>query len=219
MEFKIILDFLKKLKKNNNREWFTDNKKKFEVAKDAFEPAVEILLNGISKFDKRIAEVTPKECIYRIYRDVRFSKDKTPYKTNFGAVMGAGGRKTTSAFYYIQVEPGDNSFIAGGLYMPEGEKLKKIRQEIDYNANDFKKILNKKSFKQYFPQIEGEKLKKAPKGYAPDDPNIELLKHKSYVVMHQFTDAQIMDDAFTKECIKMYKEMKPFNDFLHVAIS
>lgn len=219
MEFKIILDFLKKLKKNNNREWFTDNKKKFEAAKDAFEPAVERLLDGIGKFDKRIAEVTPKECIYRIYRDVRFSKDKTPYKTNFGAVMGEGGRKTTSAFYYIQIEPGDNSFIAGGLYMPEGEKLKKIRQEIDYNANDFKKILNKKSFKQYFPQIEGEKLKKAPKGYAPDDPNIELLKHKSYVVMHQFTDAQIMDDAFTKECIKMYKEMKPFNDFLHVAIS
>ena len=219
MEFKIILDFLKKLKKNNNRDWFADNKKKFVEAKDAFEPAVQKLIDGISKFDKSLAEVEAKQCIYRIYRDIRFSKDKTPYKTNFGAVMGKGGRKSTTAFYYIQVEPGDNSFIAGGLYMPEGEKLKKIRQEIDYNPDDFKKILNKKSFKQYFPEIEGEKLKKAPKGYAPDDPNIELLKHKSYIVVHRFTDAQVLNNDFTKDCIKMFKEMKPFNDFLNMAIS
>ena len=219
MEFKIILDFLKKLKKNNNREWFTENKKKFVEAKDAFEPVVQKLLDGISKFDKNLTEVEPKQCIYRIYRDIRFSKDKTPYKTNFGAVMGEGGRKSTKAFYYIQVEPGDNSFIAGGLYMPDGEKLKKIRQEIDYNGNDFKKILNKKSFREYFPEMEGEKLKKAPKGYAPDDPNIELLKHKSYIVVHRFTDAQLLADDFTKNCVKIFKEMKPFNDFLNVAIS
>lgn len=219
MEFKIILDFLKELKKNNNRDWFSDNKKKFVEAKDAFEPAVQKLIDGIGKFDKDLAEVTAKQCIYRIYRDIRFSKDKTPYKSNFGAVMGEGGRKSNKAFYYIQVEPGDNSFIAGGLYMPDGEKLKKIRQEIDYNGDDLKKVLNKKSFKGYFPEIEGEKLKKAPKGYSPDDPNIELLKHKSYIVVHRFTDAQMLDDNFTKDCVKMFKEMKPFNDFLNTAIS
>ena len=219
MEFKIILDFLKKLKKNNNREWFTENKAKFMAAKEAFEPAVQGLIDNISKFDKRLGDVQAKQCIYRIYRDIRFSKDKTPYKTNFGAVMGEGGRKSTKAFYYIQLEPGDNSFIAGGLYMPEADKLKKIRQEIDYNSDDLKKILNKKSFKEYFPQLEGEKLKKAPKGYSPDDPNIELLKYKSYIVVHRFKDAGVVADDFSKICVKIFKEMKPFNDFLNTAIS
>ena len=219
MEFKIILDFLKKLKKNNNRDWFTENKNKFVEAKEAFEPIVQGLIDNIAKFDKRFAEVEAKQCIYRIYRDIRFSKNKTPYKTNFGAVIGDNGRKSTNAFYYIQLEPDDNSFIAGGMYMPEAEKLKKIRQEIDYNADDLRKILNKKSFKQYFPEMEGEKLKKAPKGYAPDDPNIELLKHKSYIVVNRFTDADVLADDFATKCIKIFKEVKPFNDFLNVAIS
>lgn len=219
MGYKTTLDFLRQLKKNNNREWFTKNKPKFVTTREDFEAIVQLLLNGISKFDQRLENTTPKDCIYRIYRDVRFGKDKTPYKTNFGAVMAEGGRKSDKAFYYIQVEPGGNTFVAGGLYMPQGELLKKIRQEIDYNAKAFTKILNKKSFKDNFPEMEGEKLKKAPKGYAPDDPNIELLKHKSFIVVHRFADKEVLADDFNKNCIRLFKEMKPFNDFLNTAIS
>lgn len=219
MAYKNILDFLRQLKKNNNREWFTENKPKFIVAKDEFETETKTLLDGIAKFDAKLEGVQPKDCIYRIYRDVRFGKDKTPYKTNFGAVMAEGGRKSGKAFYYLQIEPGGNTFVAGGLYMPPADQLKKIRQEIDYNAEDLQKILKQNSFKQQFPTMEGDKLKKAPKGYSPEDPNIELLKHKSYIIVHRFTDKEILDASFNKTCIKLFKLMKPFNDFLNTAIS
>ncbi len=219
MAYKKVLDFLRQLKKNNDREWFTEHKSKFVAAKEDFEIMVQELLAGISKFDKKLEGVQPKDCIYRIYRDVRFGKDKTPYKTNFGSVMAEGGRKSGKAFYYMQIEPGGNSFVAGGLYMPPADQLKKIRQEIDYNAEDLLKILKNKSFKTDFPEMEGEKLKKAPKGYAPDDPNIELLKHKSYIVVHRFSDKEVLAEDFNKSCIKLFKKMKPFNDFLNTAIA
>ena len=219
MNTKLILQFLKTLQKNNNREWFHANKGKFEVAKTEFEIITATLIQGISKFDKVLTGVEPKQCIYRIYRDVRFGKDKTPYKTHVGALLADEGRKTSKAFYYIHLEPGGKTIVGGGLYMPQGEVIKKIRQEIDYNSAEFKKIINNKKFKTQFGELQGEKLKRAPKGYSPEDPNIELLKLKSYLAVHTFTDKEVTADNFIKDCISMYKTMKPLNDFLNVAVS
>ncbi len=218
MDFKIIFSFLKNVAKNNNREWFAENKQQYLVAKNAFETIVQKFLHEMEAIEPGLMDMQAKDCIYRIFRDIRFSKDKIPYKTNFGAVLGEGGRKTEKAFYYLQIEPGGKSFVAGGLWMPDADKLKKIRQEIDYNADKFRKVLNKPSFKQLFPTLEGHPLKRAPKGYAPDDPNIDLLKNKSFVVFYNVSDKKVNDPNFLKECMKAFKEIKPFNEFLNTAI-
>ncbi|MBK8413382.1 MAG: DUF2461 domain-containing protein [Bacteroidetes bacterium] len=135
---KRTLDFLKALKKNNNREWFDVNRSKYEEAKADFEKFVETLLPLLSKENSKLKDLKVKDCVFRIYRDVRFSKNKDPYKTNFGAYFVEGGKKSSKAGYYIQIEPG-NSFLAGGCWMPEAPVLKAIRQEIDYNLKDFEK--------------------------------------------------------------------------------
>ena len=213
---KKTFQFLKDLKKNNDRDWFKANKSRHDEAKADFEAFLGKLIPALAKFDNSIASLEPKKCIFRIYRDTRFSKDKTPYKTNLGAHLLAGGRKTEHgrAGYYIHLEPG-KSILAGGAYLPPAPWIKAIRQEIDYNAKDLKKILNSKSFKEYFGSIEGEKLKTAPKGYPKDHPEIELLKHKSLLAVHNLTDKQVLSDDFLKHTLKVFKTLKPFDDFLN----
>jgi len=216
---KTTLDFLKALKKNNNKEWFDKHREQYLAAKENVENLVGSTIQSFSKFDKRLIDLKPKDCVFRIYRDVRFSKDKQPYKTNMGASINPGGKKMEVAGYYLHLEPG-GCFLAGGRWMPSADHLRMIRQEIDYNGKEFKKILNDKSFKKYFGGLDPEfKLSRPPKGYDKNHPDIELLKMNSYLVLHSYKDAELLSKNFVGELTKGAKIMKPFLDFLNTAIS
>ena len=158
------IDFLKKLEKNNNKEWFDKNRKLYEAAKADYEAFVTAVYAELTKLEPRLAEHKAKDAIFRIFRDVRFAKDKSPYKANFGAYMSRGGKKSPDAGYYMHLQPGGKSFLAGGMWMPEGPVLKKVRQELDYNFKEFQGIINKASFKKLFTKWEGETLKTIPQG-------------------------------------------------------
>ena len=212
------LDFLKKLKQNNNREWFEKNKPVYNVAKKEFEEFISAIIAGISSFDPAVKHLEAKKCLFRINRDVRFAKDKSPYKSNFGAIISPGGKKSFSAGYYIHLEPG-NSFFAGGVYMPPAPELHAIRQEIDYNTKEFQKIILEKNFKKHFGKLdESDKLKTAPKGYAKDHPAIEILKNKSYIVVNEVQDDQILKADLLKYSLKVFKTLYPFDAFLRRAL-
>jgi uncharacterized protein (TIGR02453 family) len=215
-----ILKFLKAVGKNNNRDWFEKNKQTYLKAKEGFDDFLEGLHKDLVKFDESLASLNPRKAAFRIYRDVRFSKDKRPYKTNMGAGFSEHGKMDQEPGYYIHVEPG-KSFVAGGLYMPSPENLAKIRQEIDYNADKLLKILNNKKFKAHFPKgLEvWDKLKTMPKGYAKDHPHIDLLKNKSFVVSHSFNDSEVTKKDFSKKVAESCKLIKPLNDYLLEAIS
>ena len=219
MELKTILTFLKAIAKNNNREWFEKNKPKYLEAKLHFEDFLESLHKELLSFDDSLAGLNPRKQGFRIYRDVRFSKDKRPYKVNMGAGFSAHGKMDQEPGYYVHLEPG-KSFVAGGIYMPDAERLSKIRQEIDYNSKSFLKIINDKKFKKLFPSLDDfDKLKTAPKGYAKDHPHLDLLKNKSFVVSHRFTDADVTSKTFVKKVANTCKTLKPLNDFLTEAIA
>lgn len=215
-----ILKFLKAVGKNNNRDWFEKNKPTYLKAKEGFDDFLEGLHKELVRFDESLANVNPRKAAFRIYRDVRFSKDKRPYKTNMGAGFSEHGKMEQEPGYYIHVEPG-KSFVAGGLYMPSPENLAKIRQEIDYNADRLLKILKEKKFKSYFPKglDDWDKLKTMPKGYAKDHPYIDLLKNKSFTVSHEFNDADVTSKTFVKKVADGCKLIKPLNDYLLEAIS
>ncbi|MCX6291218.1 MAG: DUF2461 domain-containing protein [Bacteroidetes bacterium] len=218
---KSTLDFLKQLKKNNNKDWFDANKEKYLAAKQNIDAMTTELIRSFSSIDKNIAGLKAKDCVFRIYRDVRFSKNKSPYKTNMGAIINAGGKKMMTAGFYIHIEPG-KSFLAGGLWMPPSDQVKKIRQEIDYNGKQLRKILAQKEFKKYFGSLDDSeeyKLSRPPKGYDKDHPDVELLKLNSYIVWHEYNEKQIMSKTFLKEITKGAKTLKPFLDFLNTAIS
>ncbi len=217
---KSTLSFLKQLKSNNNKPWFDKNKDKYLNAKGDVEAFIEELIKSFTVFDKSLSGLTAKDCVFRIYRDVRFAKDKRPYKTNMGAGINAGGKKMEIAGYYMHLEPNGKSLIAGGRWMPDADHLKKIRQEIDYNGKEFRKILNNKDFKKYFGELDTEyKLSRPPKGYDKDHPDIELLKLNSYIVWHEYTDKEVLSKNFVKEVAKGAKIMKPLLDYLNTAIS
>lgn len=217
MNASLILTFLDDLAKNNTRDWFEANKTRYIEAKTIFEDMIQQYIDGIGKFDPGIATLQPKKCVFRIYRDVRFSKDKSPYKLNFGASMAEGGRKTANPGYYIHIKSGE-CFFGGGMYHPEAADLKKVRQEIDYNSKDFLGIVEQKKFKDTFGEIWGDRLKRAPKDYPEDHPQIEYMKLKDFVVLHKFDDDVFKKGDFIKEGINTYKMVKPFNDFLKAAI-
>ncbi|MCD4735822.1 MAG: DUF2461 domain-containing protein [Bacteroidales bacterium] len=156
-------EFLSELKKNNNRDWFTEKKNQYLSAKAEFESFIGDILLVSAQFDKSLAGIDVSKCVFRIYRDIRFSKDKTPYKTHFGAFMSRDGRKGKYAGYYIHLDPG-GSFIAGGVYKPDKDVLKSVRSEIYYNLSEFESILNEKRFKDIYAGLDGEKLVRPPKG-------------------------------------------------------
>lgn len=215
---KHTLLFLKKLKANNNRDWFEANRGSYEQAKAEFETFANALLDGVKKFDKGIdPALTAKQCMFRINRDVRFSKDKSPYKTNMGAAMAPGGRKSTTAGYYLHIEPG-KSFLAGGVYMPEPPQLQAIRQEIDYNGAPLVKLLKSANFKRYFKGLDEDgKLARPPKGYDESHPLIDLLKNKHFIVSHALTDAQVTDAKAVSYIVSGMKTMHPFLEYLRVT--
>lgn len=210
--------FLKKLEANNNRDWFEKNKPAYLKAKEEFEVFVQQIINGIAKFDKRISpDLQAKDCTFRIYKDVRFSKDKTPYKNNMGASINPGGKKSLVAGYYFHLQP-EGSFLAGGVYMPEPEMLNAIRQEIDYNSAPLLKILKSASFKKYFKGLDEEgALKTAPKGYDKEHPLIDLLRNRHFIASHAFTNKQVLDKNSAKEIVAGFKAMYPFLEYLRAA--
>lgn len=213
------LKFLKDLKKNNNKPWFDANRKIYESAKEDFHLLVAELIQGIAKFDTPIGDLTAKNCTFRINKDVRFSKDKTPYKTNLAAAFTAGGKKAEGAGYYFHCEPGQ-SFLAGGVYMPMPPELAKIRQEIDYSFAEWSKIINHKQFKKLFPGgIEGtQPLVRPPKGYDESNPAIEFLKMKGFIVTHPLTDSALQEKKTIKEILTAFEAMKPMIDFFNHAV-
>lgn len=213
----IVYDFLKELKVNNNRDWFSDNKPLFQQAKASFEDSIHEFITLINKIDSSIGLLEPKDCVFRIYRDTRFSKDKTPYKTNMGAYVVNGGRKSPRGGYYIHVEPGA-SFIAGGIYCPPSDVLKKVRKEVYNFIDEFKDIIYNKAFKQLFPELYQDKLKLAPKGFPKDFEDIDLLKYKSYIVSHSISDEEMVGEKGKAIISTAIKTLKPLNDFINRGI-
>jgi uncharacterized protein (TIGR02453 family) len=210
--------FLSDLDKNNNREWFLANKKRYEAAKKNFADFVDELIAGTAKFEPEVANFTAKDCMFRINRDVRFSANKAPYKNNMGAAISKGGKKMNFAGYYVHLQPGE-VFIAGGCWMPEGDNLKKIRDAIDYDYEKFDKIVNAKDAKNLFGGLSDEgRLKTAPKGYPKDHPGLEYLKNKSFVFYHKIDSKQVTSPEFSKTVISGFKALKPLCDFLNEAL-
>lgn len=215
----LILEFLRELKEHNNREWIEANRSFFDQAKEEFKGFVSLVLENLKEHDPTLEMLTAKDCIFRMNRDVRFSKDKSPYKTWMSAIMAEGGKKTMDSVYYLHLQPENESMIAGGMYQPPGDHLRKIRQEIDYNAGELNDIISAPAFKKYFSEIEGEKLSRAPKGYSPDHPNIEFLKLKSYLAIRKFPDQEVTSTGFISEIQESLRAVQPFNNFLNVAVS
>ncbi len=215
------LKFLKDLHKNNNREWFETNRKRFEDAKSDFEQFLSVLIGELTKLNKNFAGLEPKDCAFRIYRDVRFSKDKTPYKCNFSASIKEGGKKSGRCGIYLHIEPDGEwgNMAAGGFWQPEAPLLKSIRQEIEYHTDEFKKIISNKEFKKWFGELENEKLKNAPKGIEKDHPDVELFKYTSYIATHQIESKALLTKDLLKESLSTYKAMKPFLDFLNRSVA
>lgn len=215
---KSTLSFLKDLKLNNNRDWFIANKVRYEAAKENFTSFLQALIDGHSKVDKSIKGLEAKKCIFRINRDIRFSSDKSPYKTNFGASFSGAGKNMLEAGYYLHIE-GSKGFLAGGKWMPEAPQLAAIRQEIDYHSKEFHKIIGAKDFVSFYGGLsQEEKLKTAPKGYPKDHPDLELLKLKSFIVVHDFNASELTSPEFLNNCIYGCKLMMPLNSFLNKAI-
>ncbi len=214
---KSTITFLSDLTKNNEKEWFNSNRGRYLEARTNFESFVQALINEIAKFDPILKGLEAKTCMYRINHDIRFSNDKTIYKTYMGAFIVKGGKNNGDKYagYYVHVEPGNSSMIAGGAYIPPMPWLTAIREKIDEQGDKFLKILNNKDLKNIFGEIEGEKLKSAPKGFSKDHPNIELLRMKSYLVSRMISDREIISEGAFDLIIKGARAMKPLNDFLN----
>jgi uncharacterized protein (TIGR02453 family) len=212
---KELFDFLKELKVNNNKEWFDLNRKRYELLRSNFIEHIQLLINEIAKFDKSVSNLDAKKTIFRINRDIRFSKDKRPYKTNFGAYINGNGKKSAHAGYYIHFEP-EGTFIAGGMWQPESLILSKIRQEIDYNSKDFLSIVESKKIIEYFGGMQKtDILKTMPKGYDVSLKYSEYLRLKSFVLVKNYTQKQVFDKDFIKKTAVDFKVIYPFNNFLN----
>jgi uncharacterized protein (TIGR02453 family) len=210
---KSTFTFLTDLSQNNNREWFQENKGRFEAAKTDFLEFTTKLLVEMAKIQPDLNNTLAKDCIFRIYKDVRFSKDKSPYKNHFSAAFGPGGKKSNKIDFYFQLQPDGQSMLGGGMWQPTPEQLAAFRQEIDYNPSSIKDIIFKEPFKSNFPHIYGEKLKKAPKGYSPDHEDVELLKYKEMFFYKNYDD----EDLFSENAISLFMKdaviLKPFLDY------
>ncbi|MEI6086421.1 MAG: DUF2461 domain-containing protein [Bacteroidota bacterium] len=216
------LKFLQALKKNNSREWFDVNRKQYEFAKADFAALVDAIIYSFGKKDPSIAGLLAKECVFRINRDVRFSKNKDPYKTNMGASITAGGKKVMMAGYYFHLEPGGKSFVGGGLYMAEPDKLKKVRQEIDYGWAEFSKIIQNKKFKENYSDLdrsEGMSLVREPKGYEKDNPAIDYIKLKSWIALKPISDKELTEKELVKSITTSFEALYPLIVFLNTALS
>ncbi|MFT3979357.1 MAG: DUF2461 domain-containing protein [Ferruginibacter sp.] len=213
---KNILRFLSSIKKNNNKAWLDANRSLYDTSKEEFTAEVAEILKGIATFDNAYSNLTPKDCMFRLNRDIRFSKEKHPYKTNYAAYFNPAGKKGEGAGYYFHLEPG-KSFAAAGLWQPPTGHLANIRQEIDYNLAEWRKIVSNKKFREIFNQgfDKSESLVRAPKGYEENNPGIEFLKMKSFIVSRSFTDEELQDKNFSRQLVKTFESAKPLVDFIN----
>lgn len=211
---KSTFTFLKNLKKNNDRDWFNENKEKYTAAQQNVLEFVTELLAEMSKFDDNFAKLDPKKTLFRIYRDTRFSKDKSPYKTNFVASINGIGKKDGGAGYYLHISPGE-CFVAAGVYMCDSKKLKELRKEISVNADEFTSIIQDKNFRNF--EFNNEKLSRVPQGFEKDDPMAEYLKMKHLVVSQNIKDEDLMKPESVKLVAENFKKMSKFVDFLNAS--
>jgi uncharacterized protein (TIGR02453 family) len=214
---KELLEFLAQLKQNNHKEWFESQRNHYQNLRNEFTQTMEQIFPKLLAFDTSLKSVNPKGTMFRINRDIRFSKDKSPYKTNFGSYFAEGGTQSNLAGYYVHIEP-QNSFVGGGMYQPEAEELKKIRQEIDYHTEEFLGIIQESNFVKYFGTIQGEKLKNVPKGYDKEHIAGEYLKLKGFFVTATFTDTQLSQDDLVEQMADRFRAMYPLNVFLNRAV-
>lgn len=215
------LQFLKGLKKNNVKEWFDGHRKEYDAAKADFATLVNAIILRHGEKDISIADRPVKECLFRINRDVRFSKDKAPYKSNFGASIKRDGKKSLYAGYYLHIEPGGNSFIGGGLWMPEPDSLKKVRQEIDYCLEEFSGIVTHKKFVKIYNGLENGddlKLSRPPKGYDDSNPGIEYLKYKSFIASCAVSDEDITGKGLEKKVLEAFETIQPLLQFINRSL-
>ncbi|HWD86480.1 MAG TPA: DUF2461 domain-containing protein [Mucilaginibacter sp.] len=214
-------DFLRNLVENNNRDWFMAHKADHDRAKENVIEFAGELIKELSQIDPSLdRNLDPKKAVMRIYRDIRFSTDKTPYKNNFAiGRMTTSGNTVLHVGYYMHIQPG-GSFVAGGSWMPEADQLKKIRQEIDYNAAELKKIIDAPEFKKLFGEFRNqEQLKTVPQGYSPDNENIALLKLKCFVAETGFTDKEMQKEGIVQRIAEVCSKIYPLNIFLKNAVS
>jgi len=209
-----ILSFLEDLSTHNTKVWFDEHRPAYQTARDTFEQFVNLLIDNLSASDQ-LQGLSAKDCVARLNRDIRFSKDKSPYKTNLGAMIAPGGRKATRLGYHISLAPQAQSLVAGGLYMPTPEHLARFREAIDTQAEGFKKLTRARAFVEAFGAIAGERLKTAPQGYDRAHPEIELLQLKQVVVVHHFSDTGVLAPDFTGQVVAICRAMKPFLDYLN----
>lgn len=205
-------NFLEKLKQNNNRDWFTENKKEFDQENKASKAYFNEIGEALGKIDS-----IEKINVYRIYRDVRFSKDKTPYKRHFSASY-TRTKPMLRGGYYLHLEPG-NSFIGGGFWEPNKEDLQRIRKELELDASELREIINATEFKKYFGELVGDELKTAPKGFDKNHPDIDLIKKKQYLVVRKFSDKEVLSANFKEEAIATFAAMRPYFDYMSDVLS
>lgn len=215
---KKTLTFLKKIKKNNNTEWMHAHKEEYLEARKEFEFFVQELIVRLSQWDDRFETLEPKNAIFRFNRDIRFSDNKKPYKENFAAFFGIGGKKSPLPGYYISVSPKE-IFVGGGLWQPEADKLLQVRRYIRENGDELQKIESSKKFKSTYGGLSDEDtLKRAPKGFEIDHPYADYIKLKSFIASKEFTQADALSKGFGQKVDKVLKELKPLNDFLGEAL-
>ncbi len=212
-----IYNFLKDLEQHNEREWFDENRERYQATRTQFLHLTDILINEIKTFDPAVGFQDSKKCMFRIFRDVRFSKDKSPYKSNYGSFIAKDGRKGGNPGYYLHIQPG-NSFVGGGVYGPPSDKLKKIRSEIYSNPEEFIEIIEAPEFKSAFTMYDSDKLKIAPKGFPKEWEHIDLLRYKSYSPFKPISDEELFDEKFIENVIEDFRKIYHFNRFLYSAI-
>jgi uncharacterized protein (TIGR02453 family) len=208
-----ILNFLDNLSQNNYKAWFDANRTEYETARKIFNDFIDYLIDEF-RISDNLQALSSKDCVTRIYRDIRFTRDKSPYHTNFSAIIAPGGKKSPEQGYYVSIQPHDQTLIAGGLYMPSPQHLERFRHAIDQDAAEFKAITGNKVFIEQFGKIEGERLKTAPKGYDRAHPEIELLQLKQVTVLHYFPDQAVLAGDFPEKALAACRAMKPFLNYL-----
>lgn len=211
-----VFEFLKQLKKHNNRDWFNTHKDLYIQQQEEVLRFADLLLIELNKHDV-IETESGKKSLHRIYRDIRFSKDKTPYNTHWGGSFKRASKKRRGS-YYFHLQPG-NSFIAGGFWGPNPADLKRIRDEIAYDPTPLRKILTNKSFKNNFGNLKGEQIKTSPKGFDSKDPAIDLLRYKQFLLIHHFTDKEVLAASFSKQTSNIFKTMRPFLDYMSEVLT
>ena len=221
MQLKPLFTFLTGLSKHNERPWFQERKATYDQLRTQFEEDADFWFRELAKLDPALAGAEGRKSLFRIYRDVRFSKNKDPYKTHFSAYFTASPSKETEApGYYLQLGPNGQTLVAGGLYMPDKTQLAAIRQEIDYNAVELKALIAAPGFQRSFGFLGGDKLKKSPAAYSVDHPEIELLKHKSFTATHHIADADVLNhEDFRAYVLETFRAMVPFCQFLRGAVA